>query len=229
MALNQLSYPQLEVWTYLGSYSSSFQVVFRKYLKNLFIILHKLITFLFVELKQFHGAVFPLFMVFMIKSLIPQLHFLLSENWPDMLYTKIIKSHNILKCKCLPSLYWHLGILMAKFDLSLATLPCISVQWLRSHQVYIFDQKERLAGRIVSNWAVGEVLFLCLREMHVLPLLVASAASLEPGLERFCVLTYGTVVQVFGAVAQNSVSIVVTVLPLFPLRVSLCICLRVCM
>lgn len=63
--------------------------------------------------------------------------------------------------------------------------------------------------------------------MHVLPLLVASAASFEPGLERICVLTYGTVVQVFGAVAQNSVSIVVTVLPLFPPRVSLCICLMV--
>lgn len=131
-------------------------------------------------------------------------------------------------CKSMPSLYWHLGVFTAKFDLSLATLPCISVQWLRSHQVYIFDQKEHLAGRIVSNWAVEEVLFLCHREMHVLPLLVASAASLEPRLERICVLTYGTVVQVFGAVAQKSMSIVVTVLPLFPPRVSLCICLIVC-
>lgn len=58
-------------------------------------------------------------------------------------------------------------------------------------------------------------LLWCHGEIHILPLLVASGAPLEPRLERIYGLAYGTHVLVFGVVANNCVSIHVTVLPLF--------------
>lgn len=188
--LNQLSFSQPEVWIYLASYKFRPQVVCPENLNNklLFIVLHKLKTFLFCWIKTIHCSSFSPVYDFYDQTL----------NSPTFIFAVIrinevgyIHRLQIVTISfIMPFLYWgHLGFF---FYWNVGAIHSNSTMDSVSSFMLFGSRKKRFTfwpERMPCLWGTVGLNrkewwpFLWHGEMKVLPLLFAQVASMEPGLE----------------------------------------------
>lgn len=159
--LNQLSFSQPKVWIYLASYKFRPQVVCPENLNNklLFIVLHKLKTFLFCWIKTIHCRSFSPVYDFYDQTLNSPTFIFAVMRINEVGYIHRLQIVTI--SFIVPFLYWgHLGFFfIGRLELSIATPPWILFPLLcflvPEKKGLHSDQRECLAYGELSDWTGG--------------------------------------------------------------------------